>query len=266
MKKIVYTLLIGMLLGMMPQRTYAQYASPVTAGLAVPQENVYTGQGQGLADAGKTIMLTGASFAMTGLAIFFGGALTYDSDPECPEMPLYPVFGALGGLTGAALALVGLPIYCAGKNKMQSHGATHFVFGDEQEWGAMGMAEVGLGLPNFLGLDAVGGYNFNRFVFLGGGVGFKTYLTRGLADDGPAAAFPAYVNARFSFGSKRVAPYISPSLGFDMVSGDMYTAIEFGTRLREIASSRPSSWWLGTKTEFVGDEVGFFSIKLGKTF
>lgn len=265
MKKTVYTLLTGMLLGMMPQRTYAQYASPVGADLTVPQENVYTGQGQGLADAGKTIMLTGASFAMTGLAIFFGGALTYDSDPEFPEMPLYPVFGALGGLTGAALALVGLPIYCIGQTKMYWNDATHFTLGDNTK-GSTVIGEVGVGLLGEVSLDVVGGYNFNKYIFLGGGLGLKNYVFFARASENAFEAFPVYANARFSFGSKRVVPYISTSFGYDLTTAEMYTGIEFGSKIRKMDSTKDNSWWLGTKTEFIGDELGFLSIKLGKTF
>ena len=117
MKKTAFILLAAILLGLMPQGVHAQYASTGDSDLTLQKENLYTGQGQRLTDAGKTIMLTGASFAMTGLTVFLAGALTYDYDPCCPTMPLYPVFGALGGIAGAAIALVGLPIYCNGKKQ-----------------------------------------------------------------------------------------------------------------------------------------------------
>lgn len=266
MKRTIGLWMIGLLIGLMPLRTYAQYASTYAPHITAQKESGYVGQGQGLADAGKTIMLTGASVAMTGLAVFLGGALTYESVPDAETMPLYPVFGILGGVTGAAIALVGLPIYCAGKYKMQTNDAMHFTFGNDTQRGVTGMAEVGLGFPNCLTLDAVGGYNFNKYVFLGAGLGLRNYLTKGLMQEGALGALPIYANARFTLGSKRVAPYISTSLGYDVGSSGMYTGIEFGSRIRKINSTKDASWWLGTKTEFVGGELGFMSIKLGKTF
>ena len=80
------------------------------------------------------------------------------------------------------------------------------------------------------------------------------------------AALPIYANARFSLGSKRVSPYVSTSFGYDLTSGGVYTGVEFGTRIRPIGSLHDTSWWLGTKTEFIGNELNFISLKLGKTF
>ena len=266
MKKTAFILLAAILLGLMPQGVHAQYASTGDSDLTLQKENLYTGQGQRLTDAGKTIMLTGASFAMTGLTVFLAGALTYDYDPCCPDMALYPVFGALGGIAGAAIALVGLPIYCNGKNKMQSHDATHFVFASDTQRGGAAMGEVGLGILGELSMNVTGGYHFNKHVFLGGGLGFKKYLFFDDAPKGAPDALPVYANARFTLGSKRVAPYVSTSFGYDLASSNVYTGFEFGSRIRKINSTKDSSWWLGTKTELIGDEVSFLSIKLGKTF
>lgn len=116
---------------------------------------------------------------------------------------------------------------------------------------------------NCLTLDAVGGYNLNKYIFLGAGLGLRAYL---ISNGDSFGALPIYADARFTLGSKRVAPYISTSLGYDVGSSGMYTGIEFGSRIRKINSTKDTSWWLGTKTEFVGGELGFMSIKLGKTF
>lgn len=224
--------------------------------------------GSGLADAGKTIMYTGASFALTGAAIFLVGALTFESNPEAPTMPLYPVFAIGAGAIGAAVALIGLPFYKLGVNKMGSNGVSFINIGADSRPGAAMIFEAGAGIPNYVCLDAVAGYNFGSRFFLGGGLGYKFYLTQGLINDGGiTAAFPVYANARYTLGDKRTAPYAGLSVGYDVKNNNVYSGLEFGTRIRGLKEvSRGSSWWIGTKIEMIGRDLCFMSLKFGKSF
>lgn len=248
--------------------SFAQHASTVQSDdtYEVQYEPVYTGQGQALVNTGKTLIYTGASIALTGLAGFIAGAATYDPDPCCPTMPMFPLFGIAGGAAGALVALTGVPFYMFGKNKMSSYGASHFVFGNETQKGGTGICEVGIGVPDFISMDAVGGYNFNRSIFLGGGAGFKTYISPSLRHDGAIASIPVYANARFSFGKKRVVPFISASAGYDIANAGLYTGLEFGTRFREFDGTRGQSLWIGLRSEMTSTEYMFISLKAGMSF
>lgn len=247
---------------------FAQYAPErENAGTAQQQLNTsYTGNGQKMVNTGKTLFYTGASLALSGAACFIYGAATYESDPCCPEMPVYPVFALAGAVAGGAVALIGLPFYIYGKEKMQTYGANHIVFGDQDQEGGAGFFEMGLGIPNFLSFDALGGYNFGKNFFMGAGVGYKTYLTAGLIQEGATASLPVYGNARYSFGNRKVVPYIGASAGYDIANTGLYTGVEFGTRFRKAGAKRGESWWFGARTEMTSTEYIFLSLKVGKSF
>ena len=105
---------------------FGQYAPASELNEADEQQlpKSYTGNGQGMVNTGKTLFYTGGSLALTGLACFIYGTATYESDPCCPEMPVYPVFALAGAIAGGTVALIGLPFYIYGKNKMETYGAT----------------------------------------------------------------------------------------------------------------------------------------------
>ena len=271
MKKILIINLL-FLIAFMQHNAYAQYAQkdlPVDSIEQIYfQNNIssYSGPGQHLVDAGKALMFTGASLALTGLACYIAGVATYESDIDCPEMPVYPMFAIVGAAAGGAIALVGLPFYICGNKKMKIYSANHIVFGNETQKGGTGFFEMGLGIPNFLSLDALGGYNFNKNIFVGAGLGYKTYLTAGLVQDRVMASFPIYANAKFSFGKKRIVPYIGANVGYDVANKGLYTGVEFGTRLRNAEGKRGASWWFGAKSEFASSDYMFFSLKVGRSF
>lgn len=225
----------------------------------------YPHNGTGAAEAGKVMMFTGASFAMTGVVVFVAGALTFRQDSNAPTMPLYPVLAIGAGAIGAAITIVGLPFYIAGKNKMESNGSTFLNVGVDSKPGLAGIMEIGLGIPNCVNLDALCGYNFNSRFFLGGGLGYRADLTH--ATGGTTASVPIYAQGRYTFGDKKSAPYAALSLGYDAKNVNLYSGLEFGVRMRSIKKiEKGSSCWLGTKVEMVGSGIGFISFKFGKSF
>ena len=260
------------LIAVSQHRSFAQYAPSVqsdeTQELSCNQDNLpyEIGKGVHMVDAGKTMLFTGASIALTGVACLIGGAAMYDPNPDAPTMPVYPFLAMAGAAAGGVIALIGLPFYAFGKGKMNSYGSSHITFGNEDQEGGTGLFEMGLGIPNFLSLDAVGGYNFGKNFFMGAGLGYKTYLTEGLRYGGATASLPIYANIRYSIGKKRVVPYIGASLGYDVVNTGLYSGLEFGTRLRKLQGNRGQSWWIGAKTEFILPEGMAISLKVGRSF
>ena len=260
------------LLAVSQHRSFAQYAPSVQSNemqeFSHNQDNLpyEIGKGVPMFDTGKALLFTGASVALTGVACFIVGSATFHQDPDAPVMPIYPLFAIAGVAAGGAIALVGLPFVIYGKEKMNRYGSTLITFSDEDQEGGTGFFEMGLGIPNFLSLDAVGGYNFGKNFFMGAGVGYKTYLTAGLRNDGATEALPIYANFRYSIGKKRVIPYIGASLGYDFVNTGLYSGLEFGTRLRKIQENRGQSWWLGAKTEFITPDGMAISFKVGRSF
>ena len=83
--------------------SYAQYAPATQTENQHSQKPtaVYTGQGQAMMNTGKTLLYTGASIALTGLTCYIAGAASYNPDPCCPDMPMYPVFALAGAAAGA---------------------------------------------------------------------------------------------------------------------------------------------------------------------
>ena len=263
-------LLISLLLLVFAQyESSAQYVPDSKLNETAEQQltTSYTGHGQGMVNTGKTLFYTGGSIAMTGLACFIYGAATYESDPCCPEMPMYPVFALAGAVAGGAVALIGLPFYIYGKGKMEAYGGSHVVFGNPEQEGGAGFFEMGLGIPNFFSLDAIGGYNFGKNFFMGAGMGYKAFLTGGLIrSEGVMASFPVYANARYTIGNKKVAPYAGVSVGYDIANAGLYSGFEFGTRFRNIDGKRGASWWFGARTEMTSPEIMFMSLKVGRSF
>ena len=239
----------------------------------IPQENQpdpdplraeFTGKGQGLTDFGKTMMLTGAAFAVKGLATYTIGGLTFDQNPDAPETPMYPVYALLDGAIGAGFALIGLPFYLAGKGKMDDTGGSMITFGGDSQTGPAGIVEMSMGLAPFVGLDAIGGYNFNRNIFVGGGIGYNHYVIASMRQE--SLSFPFYAHGRFSLGDKRIVPYIGIDAGVDLARRGFYSGLDFGTRLRCIGGKRGASWWLAGSMDMLGTDLYHIAIKFGRSF
>lgn len=265
------------------QATAVQYDVPQQA--AAPTFAMTTAnqlraeRGQKIANVGKTLMISGGAVALTS-TVFYAVASaqwekSYNPDDVVDVMPVYPIFTLAGYAAGAALALVGLPIYYAGKDMVVSNGGQFISMGSGTK-GVAAMIDLGIGIPNFMSLDAVYGYNFSPNLFVGGGVGGKMWLTAGLINDGGVlASLPIYGQVRYTLGNKRIAPYAAISGGYDTIAGAPYVGLDCGTRIRSARSvtsrygdtvERDSSWWISSKLGYVNEDNFFLSIGVAKCF
>lgn len=250
--------------------------TPSVAGLSV--DNLRIRRGQKIADAGKTLMIGGGAIALSSTVFFALAHAQWDrtNNPEAPDdMPVYPIFALAGYTVGAAFALVGLPVFFAGKDIVVKNGGKMVTVGDSCESGSAALIDVGLGIPPFVSLDAVYGYNFNPNLFVGAGVGGKMWLMSSLGRGENTAAIPVYAQVRYSLGKGRISPYAAISGGYDMISATPYFGFDFGARIRSTRNKisifgdeieRDNSWWLSSKLGYTNNEELFLSIGVAKSF
>lgn len=262
MKQKLRVVLVGLLVSLMSQVTFAQYVT----GNQLVADTEWTKSlhdGQRMTNVGKTIMLTGASIAMTGLtagvvAEMYGGG---------SDISAFAFYTAIGGYIGGMVALTGLPVYLVGKHKMKKHGSSLMTISSEGQNGYVTNVELGWGLSSCISLDVVRGYNFNEHLFVGGGVGCSTYLFAGSDEDFlDYSEVPVFADLRLTGGSKRVTPYMGARLGCTLTGFELYSSFEFGTNIRSASGSQCEAWWMGIKTEFVVDDVQFIGLSVGKSF
>ena len=263
MKKKLRVVLVGLLVSLMSQVTFAQY---VTGNQLVADtewtKNLH--DGQRMTNVGKTIMLTGASIAMMGLTT---GTVNTILGISGDDIDVFVLSTFIGGFAGGMVALTGLPVYLVGKAKMKKNGSSLMTISCEGQNGYVTHVEAGFGLANTLSLNAVRGYNFNEHLFVGGGVGCSAYLfTERDEKFSDFLAVPVYADLRLTAGSKRVTPYMGTRLGCDLNGIDLYSSIEFGTNIRSAAGSQAESWWLGIKAECLGVELHTMGLTVGKAF
>lgn len=225
-------------------------------------------RGQRLADIGRGFMVTGGTFIATGVALWGYSRIAYphsDSDVET-STPMLPVFGAaLGGL-GALVALVGLPFSVSGK-LMNNKSEVSLDMGGYDQRGLGLILEAGIGIPDMVSLDAVAGYNCNRNVFVGFGVGYREVIFKGDIHYEPL--FPAYANLRLTLGQKRIAPYMSVRGGYDMQQGGYFGGLDIGTRIQpRNTEGENAAWWISSFTEgaLTPSDYVMIGIKVGRTF
>lgn len=251
------------------------YGATSVAGLSSNPLRVQ--RGQKLANAGKTLMIGGGAVALSSTIFYALAQVEWDKsyNPQTPDMPLFPIFTLAGYTVGATLALVGLPIFFAGKDIVVKNGGQMVTVGEGCESGSAGLIDLGLGIPPFMSLDAVYGYNFSSNLFVGGGIGGKMWLMSTMGDDSSIAAVPVYAQVRYSLGKGRISPYAAISGGFDMISTSPYLGFDFGTRIRSTHTTisaygdevqRDNSWWLSSKLGYSGGENFFLSFGVGKSF
>ena len=262
MKQKLRIVLVGLVVSLMSQATFAQYAASAQQVVNMEQSKPIR-DGQLAMSVGTTIMLTGASIAMTG--IVWGAMNTILDNGD--DVSAFALGTALGCYYGGLVALVGLPFHWAGKHKMKQSGTSQMTISSEGQNGYVTNVEAGLGLANTLSLDVVRGYNFNEHLFVGGGVGCSAYLYNGRDESFlDRMAVPAYANIRLTGGSKRVTPYMGARLGCDLNGFNLYSGIEFGTNIRSASGSQAESWWIGVKSDCVGFELHTMGLTVGKSF
>lgn len=233
------------------QTTFAQYATNTT--LNTDKAPTHVNDGQRVANAGKTLMFTGASIAMTGFVI---GSASWIANYGSKFANLSAIYTLIGGVSGAVVALVGLPIYSAGRHKMNYRDVSLMTVSNEGQQGSMITVEVEVeaGIPNHLSINVTGGYNCNKHLFVGGGIGCGSCLpSNNSSHDNANLIVPAFANVRLTFGSKHVAPYMSTRLGYDFNQFKLYSAIEFGTNIRRTSNVNNGAWCLGKRTECLGN-------------
>ena len=255
--------LVGLVVSLLSQTTFAQYAANSQL-LTDTQQSTSQKDGQRLTNVGKTIMLSGASVAMMGLTV---GTVNTLMGISGDDIDVFVISTAIGAYFGGMVALTGLPFYLSGKAKMKRCGSSLMTISSEGQNGYVTNVEAGLGLANTLSFHAARGYNFNEHLFLGGGVGCSGYL---FTEPDEAyldhVAVPVYANMRLTGGTKRVTPYVGGRLGCDVIGFDLYSSIEFGTNIRSAAGSQADSWWLGVKAECLGLELHTMGLTVGKSF
>ena len=255
--------LVGLVVSLLSQTTFAQYAANSQL-LTDTQQSTSLNDGQRLTNVGKTIMLSGASVAMMGLTV---GTVNTLMGISGDDIDVFVISTAIGAYFGGMVALTGLPFYLSGKAKMKRCGSSLMTITSEGQNGYVTNVEAGLGLANTLSFHAARGYNFNEHLFVGGGVGCSGYL---FAEPDEAyldyVAVPVYANMRLTGGTKRVTPYVGGRLGCDVIGFDLYSSIEFGANIRSAAGSQADSWWLGVKAECLRLELHTMGITVGKSF
>ena len=255
--------LVGLVVSLMSQATFAQYAASAQQ-VANIEQTYPVRDGQRATNVGKTIMLTGASIAMMGLTT---GTVNTLLGISGDDIDVFVVSTFIGGYIGGMVALTGLPFYLAGKAKMKANGTSLMTISSEGQNGYVTNVEAGVGLANTLSFHAARGYNFNEHLFVGGGVGCSGYL---FTDPDEAyldyVAVPVYADLRLTAGSNRVTPYMGGRLGCDLIGFDLYSSIEFGANIRSAAGSQAESWWLGIKAECLGVELHTMGLTIGKSF
>lgn len=255
--------LVGLVVSLLSQTTFAQYAANSQL-LTDTQQSTSLKDGQRLTNVGKTIMLSGASVAMMGLTV---GTVNTLMGISGDDIDVFVISTAIGAYFGGMVALTGLPFYLSGKAKMKRCGSSLMTISSEGQNGYVTNVEAGLGLANTLSFHAARGYNFNEHLFLGGGVGCSGYLfTEPDEVYLDHVAVPVYANMRLTGGTKRVTPYVGGRLGCDVIGFDLYSSIEFGTNIRSAAGSQADSWWLGVKAECLGLELHTMGLTVGKSF
>jgi hypothetical protein len=263
MKHKLRIVLVGLMVSVFSQATFAQYAASVPQVEDIELTTAIKRDGQHVTNVGKTIMLTGASVAMTGFVMGTMNTILGNGDNVSPLV----LCTAIGCYYGGLVTLVGLPFYFTGKAKMKKNAATLMTISSEGQRGYVTNVEAGFGLANTVSLDVVRGYNFNEHLFVGGGVGCSAYLFSEVGEDiFDYMAVPAYANIRLTGGNKRVTPYVSGRLGCTLNKLKLYSGIEFGANIRSAAGSQNEAWWIGVKSDCVGFELQTMGLTVGKSF
>ncbi len=219
--------------------------------------------GRGLQNAGKAFTITGVTSMAIGASMiirYLRSDRHHSQQDPMYDVPMLPVFGALFGGVGAVISLIGLPIYWGGKYVAKKYGTQLVPLGREQQ-GWMGLIDLGAGLDCMGAAHAVYGYNFNKHIFVGAGVGYE----------GPAyddfnypKNIPIYANVRLQLGKRRVVPYMGIRGGYDIAHREPYVGVDAGVRLQSHKSD--GVWWGATSICLGSDFVyPFMGIRISRS-
>ena len=227
--------------------TYA--ASSMIFPTMTPSQQTLPYAGNHLMDAGKALTYTGAGILLNTtfvgviegsfdfLSIFGGIADKEDMAHRSNRIDA-------GMIAGGVMLLSGVPMWIAAKSLQGSY--EEYRYSDDSR-GFEVRTDVTIARAPLVGVDIVGGYNFNPYLFLGAGIGQR--FVKGYS-------FPVYVDARFSFSNKRVVPFVDLNFGGAYYKNqvgekrDLYFAANFGVRIRHKAQgSHKGDWWISAGFE-----------------
>lgn len=195
--------------------------------------------GRGLQNAGKALTITGVSSMAIGASMIITHLRSdrhHSQQEPMYDVPMLPVFGAIFGGVGAVISIIGLPIYWGGKYVAKKNGTQLVTLGREQQ-GWMGLIDLGAGLDYVGSVHAVYGYNFNKHLFVGAGVGCEGQVYY----FNESKNIPIYANVRVQLSKKHVAPYFGIRGGYDMAHHESYVGVDVGFRSQSLKSN--GVWW-----------------------
>lgn len=223
---------------------------------------VTVGKGQGLYDAGKALTITGVTGMAVGASMVVIQFVSNQIHPQQDPMygvPMLPVFGAIFGGVGAVVSLIGLPICWGGKCVAKHNGTQLVTLGREQQ-GWMGLIDLGAGLDYVGSVHAVYGYNFNKHLFVGAGVGCEGQVYY----FNESKNIPIYANVRVQLSKKHVSPYFGIRGGYDMAHRESYVGVDVGFRSQSLKSN--GVWWGAVSICLGPDNVyPFMGIRLSRS-
>lgn len=201
-----------------------------------PDERV-SRQSERCIGAGNTLVLTGAGFAMTGIAMIVEESI-HARNSVTPPSGLQSFIGMITAGLGGVLAIVGTPLWISGSVIQRRYSVSSLEFRGPSQKGGTVIIDLGI----FLFLDPkagiTGGYHFSENLFIGGGISFS-------ALDRENMYVPIYADMRYTIGDRKCSPYLSLNLGYDIYAKRPYGEFSLGSRIRSRDTSRKSSWWAG---------------------
>lgn len=271
-RKILFSFL---LLALFVTESVAQYAPD---SLQIAQANM--AKAASLRKTAKTLAITGGSMALLGGGVAGATFLAVrDLSGEGAGMAaaLGISLGASMVLTGAITALAGIPFAASGNAIRKIDDGTYWKsasFGDGSMRGFGMVLEGGYIMGDFIGIEfrGVAGYHFNEHVFVGGGIA-PCYFPEGIGpEDYIPIDIPVFADLRYSFGSRRLSPYIGGSLGIELLGENwppetsLYWSAEAGLRMR-LSKDNGHALWLSVLGESaMGTGVVRAGLKMGYSF
>lgn len=257
------------LLALFAIESTAQYAPD---SLQIAQANI--AEGQSLKTTGAVIAITGGSIALLGGGAALLGLIEgKNNNTHGPGM--LAVLGLSTALSGCLIALVGVPFIISGNAIMKTDdGAywkrTSFSEGTMRGFGLVLEGGYLMGYPFGAQFRAVIGHHVNEHVFVGGGIA-PSYDLEGIGPEGYIPIdLPIFADFRYSFGGKRLAPYLGASLGVNAISErwppslSHYSSLEAGLRWR-LSKENGHALWLSALAES-SDNLARFGLKMGYSF